>query len=812
MWKSSIDINEILRRQKDLGALDALYSLCVIWRNAVYTKDYIADDLWLTAPVLSLAGQELEKALIESGDFSPSADFYLALFCTFSHHELFFDTDKTDISAIENLLEREMSKEKIRYPFRFGRDLYDRFNDINQTNRTDHLLPEQAFHLLEGTPKGIYQVGSKLIGPLGVFDSMEPRAIYPSQSLPLWHCSDTGCDAVHFVKLEPYQNKVEDIFVKINKFNRDSYGPKSEWEKCLRWAYRLDNWENGKPYYDICELIAGTIIGVELTLLVERVLSGKYKMNCRQLLEKPPRSKSFAQGSAAELAKKLNREQQLHLLFVLPDEYLVEVLDDLIYENIIKVPIGEKRSPEFTSRGRNKDRHATLSSRGVRSEVNDPINQLISLITNGYEMSGVRTDLDWRVKENSTKNIRESLFNFILNNGPARAVDELILSSNSVTTYVCKEVSLSMRHVEAGSKKANDRILWKLGFNPDEFDQSISRIKEKNREFNEVVLSLNPVETEEHRQKIRSSGVNLFVYLEDYLDKYISYNVWLLSTDHFAGSNFVFDLVKARSVVPAVLGANIASENGYISWSRDGSNTLGVLLTYLAKAIDWIASLTDSTRSDLKRDESELPHYSGDISTPFLFRHSQLWADADRVELERYSERFSSISRLILQANLAEIRNGIDHHRDEFTFPDNDKMLACSSRLQLAFESADVNRFFPKYFWLAARGSTRFGVIQYTYSDYAGREFVMHGPPSASGLPSKVYRDPVIIAPFNLLGHPNAHIIFRVKERSLYSDYWDGYPRRRSIKPSAGDLTEAGLSISDQVNNSMHPIPNAAAD
>lgn len=515
----------MLRGMQDVKSLDALYSLSVLWKNAVYSKDYIADDLWLSAPVLTSAGKELETALIETGDYARSADFYLALFCTFAHHELFFDSDETDICAINNLLEREIHQEKIRYPFRFGRKLYDRFNDVHQSNRTDHLLPEQVAQLLEGTPKGIYQVGCKLIGPLGVVDSMESRAIYPSMALPLWHCSDTGCDAVHFVKLEPYKNTVENLFVKINQYNRDCFGPRSEWDKELRWAYRLDEWENGKTYYNTCELIADTVIGEELTHLVERALSGKYKASLRELLEKPPRNKSYTQGSAIDLARKLEPEQKLHLLFTLPDQYLIEMLDDLVYANIIKIPIGEKRSPVFSSRGLGKDRDATLSTRGIRSEVEDPINQLISLIINGYEKSGVSTDLDWRVRESSAKNLRESLFNFILNNGPAQAVDELILSSNSVTTYICKEICLSMTHVLTGNKKANDRILWKLGFNPEEFDQTIPRIKEKNREFNEVVLSLNPIESEEHRQKIRSSGVNLFVYLEDYLDRYISYHI-----------------------------------------------------------------------------------------------------------------------------------------------------------------------------------------------------------------------------------------------------------------------------------------------
>jgi hypothetical protein len=781
MWKSSVDLKDIIDEFENLESLDRLYSLKVLWSHAVYTKNYEADDAWKSLLVFTPYGQNLLDFLIDTDETKLVADFYLALFFTFSYHELIFDWQKTNISGIEKLLTQEIHKDKIRYPYHFGRYLYDRFNDLPQSNRTDHLLPEQVSKLLEGTPKGVYQVGYIVVGPLGVIDSMEPRSILPSLSLPLWHCSDTGCNAIHYVRLEDPKILLEESFQNIYIKLRNTYGPESEWEKALRWMYRNDQWENGRPFCNIINLIAETVIGEELSTLVETALTGKYKNHLRGLLAKPPIKKILSQRPAYEIARKLNLEQQLQLLITLPDNYLVESIDNLVYLKKIKIPIGEVRAPKHIYRGLANDRYVSLSSRGTRSNTKDPISQLMSFIISAYNNAGTINELEWRIRESTSANINESLFNYIRKCGPCRTINDLVLSSSAITEYICNEITLSMKHVGSDVEFANDRMLWKLGFDPDEFDETIPRIKENLRDFNEIVLSLNPINSEQDRQLIRASGVNLFVYLEDYLDRYISYIIWLLSSDHFIENDFCFDIVNARASVSTILGDKISTDNACVTWSKTGENALGTLLIYLAESIKWISSLDQSSRENLIRKTSDLPHYISNECKPFLFRHTQLWADADSSELVKFKERFISISNLILQANLAEIRNGIDHHRDENTFPDNDKMLACASRLQQAVESADINRFFPKYYWLTFRKSNQYGIIEYRYIDYAKRELIIYGPPISSGLPRKIYKQPVLVAPFNLMSHPNSQLIFRVKESSNYSNYWNGYPRRRKI-------------------------------
>ena len=240
------------------------------------------------------------------------------------------------------------------------------------------------------------------------------------------------------------------------------------------------------------------------------------------------------------------------------------------------------------------------------------------------------------------------------------------------------------------------------------------------------------------------------------------------------------------------IGETIECDNGMVTWSANGENALGVLLRYLAQTAVWIESLIEKERDELKRNDDELPHYVNEDLRPFPFRHKQFWADTDLTELIKYKDGFLSISRLIHQADLATVRNGIDHHRDELTFPDSDKMLACVVRLQQAVENSDVSRYFPKPFWLTSRKGDRFGIIKRIFTDYASRELEVYGPSVASGLPNQIYRHPVVIAPANLIGYPNSQLMFRIREKSEHSTYWSDYPRRRKIESmrNANIITE----------------------
>lgn len=791
MWKSSPEIREVIQGLEDIELLIDLHALSTFWLYAVYPEGYRADDAWRRVLVLSSDG---ERIVNEFGGLLPDVpepDLVLTLFGIFAYHDLLVDWKRSDLDAIATLLERELLSEKLRLPYRFGRVLYDRFNDVHHSSRTEHLLPEDTRKLLEGTSQGVYQLNRYVTGPLGVLQSEESRWISPSLVLPLWHCSDTGCIAFHEVSLIPPEVSVVQAYRALLEKMKIQYGPRSEWHPVLRWLHRGERWEAGRPYYDLPVVFADCVVGRERTNLLTCALSGRHGDLLRAVLSGPPRRKSDGSGPAVDVAERLSPEAQLQLIFLLPDKLLIDLLDTNIDSAILRVPPGEKRTSKIHPPGRGyRDSITEISSLGVRSTRENPTVRLCTEVWRAYERCGLMNELEWRVRADSALSVKEAVVAFIRDKGPVEAVNELVLSSGAVTQAVCANLGTSIAHAAPREPIAVERMLWKLGFDPMQFDDSIPRFQARLREFNERVLEISPVKTEDDREKIRSVGVNVFVSVEDFLERFVSYNVWLLASDHFLQTNYSFDLAKARRLIPAILGERLESGSTQVVWSPDGKNSLGVLFRYLSESVKWMDSLDGTSRDALLRPEEDLPHFASDQYHPFAFRHKQLWADSDINELRNYREGYRSVARLLEQANLTEMRNGLDHYRDGDKFPDGDALLACAARLQQALQLAEVHRYFPKTFWLHRWTKDRFGLIQYECVDYAGRPMYLYGPLLASGLPEPSDKWPMLIAPGNLLGMPQSTLVFQVRETNEYSAYWEGYPRKRRIPPAKSLISE----------------------
>ncbi|TMN71556.1 hypothetical protein CWB85_10650 [Pseudoalteromonas sp. S1727] len=779
MWKSQADTKELIKSIENIEQLERLYSLSLFWKNAVYPEDYIASKEWVHYLTLSVSGEEIVNQIIEETGIAKDEYFFMSLFGRFFHHNLIFDHEKSNIDEIQRLLSQEILGEKITFPYRFGRLLYDRFNDYIKTNKTKHLLPEDTKTLLTGTPKGISQVSDIIIGPLGVLNSSVPRFVPPTLTLPLWHCSDTGCNAPHFVNLVPPVNgKLQDVYQQTETAVKKHYGPPSEWAPALKWIHRKGELEHWRSYSAIMELIAESLFGNERTALLACALKGESKNQLRELISSPPKKKSDGTGKPEEVAERLSAEEQLQLLMTLSDNQLIQYIDELTAANKIKIPIGEIRKAKFYYRGRSGDDICELSSFGIRSRIENPLINLTALIWNAYYSDGITQELEWKLREVNGRDARESLTIYAREYGPEKTVTDLILSISSVTKKICNDIKLSLDLIQGSNSKAVKRMLWKLGFAPNEYDDLLLRLKARLTSFNEKALSINKIDDESDREGIRSIGVNLFVSLEEYLDRLISYNVWLLSNDHFSESKFVYDIDIGRQRVRKYLSN---SSDNSIEWSIKGDNSLGVLLYFLSELLTWLNNLEETSRDKLKRNEDDLPHYIHDELRPFPFRHMEFWADTDVREFSLYKDGLASIIRLINQSDLASIRNGIDHFRDEDSFPEIDKMIACATRLQQAVEMSDIGRYFPKSFSLTSERKDSFNGIEFTFEDYRGKEFKSFGPAVVSGLPKPKFGEPIVIAPCNLLGLPNSNLMFKIRISSEFSRHWENYPRRRKI-------------------------------
>ena len=280
--------------------------------------------------------------------------------------------------------------------------------------------------------------------------------------------------------------------------------------------------------------------------------------------------------------------------------------------------------------------------------------------------------------------------------------------------------------------------------------------------------------------------MNLFVSIEQVLEELIVYNIWLLSSDHFLETRFVFYLTDARKLVSQVLGEKLESEFGTFIWNNEGVNTLGTLYRYLQEACVWMRSLFSVDKTALRRPEAELPHYVGKKEGIFAFYHRVFWADVQTASLGAFVDDFAQLATKLNQSNAIPIRNGLDHKRPDADFPNSDVMLAFVSKFREALDQADFNRYIPKEFWAMETKQDRAGRAEYEFRDYNQRKCAVYEPSLALGLGDISLNSPVLIAPGNLLGHVNATLILGIREDSNFSEYWKDYPRRRSIEfPSA---------------------------
>ena len=540
------------------------------------------------------------------------------LFRLFYHTDLLIDYEKIDENSILSLLTEMHTSGQAHWPYVFGNLLYHKFNDRYDGNRTDSLDAESAESLLSGTPQGVFQVGTILSGPLGFISSAEERTISPILRLPLWHCSDTGCKAPHFVKLEVHKSSILHIKTTVVRHILDCFGPPSEWHRSLLRIYRKNKWTNGRPYYDLPAVISDCIIGKEREALFLRVFRSSHNKQISSILKK---TKSLI-GPPEDIVTKLTQEELHQLLLILPDKDLVNFIDELICNKDIKILPTELRTSVTYSHGLSRDTKSQLSSFGIRSAGHPPIIELAALIWTTYESLGLSEELKWRVRGHTGSTLRHSVIDFIRSHGPQAAVRELILPSRNVTTEI-GEYSTFQVWPEEDEINTCNRVLWKLGFNLARYEDEYTILRNRISEFRESVLQLPLTPNEDEKAKIRSVGVNLFVSVEHFLENLLVYNTWILSSDHFTGTGFCYKNVEALSSVSKALGSQFTSGQETIYWKKDGTNTLGVLLGYLNVFRTWLKGRATADKSIIKLNEEDYPHYAIDTIWVFPFLGTQ---------------------------------------------------------------------------------------------------------------------------------------------------------------------------------------------
>lgn len=782
-WRSSKELHRKISRSASRAALEEAFSLSLFFMNSLKKDGYVSDPSWADAILLTPYGETAHALLVDAVDQLPLSTAKQVLFLDFYHHELYVDVVASDLNAIWKIADREIRDRKLLLPSRFGRELYEKFNATDREDRIDHLTFEESTQLLQDATIGVYQVGTIVSGPLGLIRSPVKRLTPPSLSLPLWHCADVGCQTLHEVEL---LDDAADVCIGVSVLQHamnDAEGPCSEWHMPLRDTVRPDHGEEPFSYTDLGPMVADSIHASERTALLVHALASSSGSRLRAVIGSPPRRKSKSIGSAEDVCGALSESEQLQLLHLLSDADLVTLIDGAVRQQAIRVPPNEVRKSKNIPR---TTRHSSeLSSLGVRCAGKNPLVDLCSLIWEAYTSTDKIADLEWRLRLNvGGTSTRNALLVHLCKNDPSEAVKELVLSSAEVARYIATSIGCPLD--QANDSSFIDRVLWKLGFDIPRYSEPLQLLRQRLEFFNQELLSVGTLQHERDRERIRSAGVNLFVSVESFLQELIRYNVWVLSCDHFVDTRFVYNTDDAMDAVADALGSTVTSGSLTVHWDSTGDNTLGTLLVYLQAALKWIKSLPVTDRSIYLRDQADLPHYHDDKFRVFPFKHKALWADSDYSALQRIADNFEAISNKLARSNLAEIRNGLDHQRDEARFPSIQHMLAFAAQFREGLDTAEVQLYYPKELWILGTEMDRYRRRTTKLLDYSGRPYVLYGPSVVHDIQKSLNpKHPVLIAPGSPLGFVNSEITFRIIRPSTYSQYWSNYPSRRTAVPQS---------------------------
>src|SRR5258708_8999572 len=112
-------------------------------------------------------------------------------------------------------------------------------------------------------------------------DSMSRRYSPRSTRLPLWHCSDTGCNAVHNVDLMDANVPAITAISALRKPMRDAEGPPSDWVWIFDMAF---HGLGSRAYIDMPAVLGDCVVGSERTVLLAAAFGSKHGSTLRRWL------------------------------------------------------------------------------------------------------------------------------------------------------------------------------------------------------------------------------------------------------------------------------------------------------------------------------------------------------------------------------------------------------------------------------------------------------------------------------------------------------------------------------------------------
>ncbi|WP_162262065.1 hypothetical protein [Terrabacter sp. Soil810] len=756
-------------------AIHSLLSECVIDRS--YT---IPDTLAAPARLSPFGRTMFDEIRAKNQRLKPN-DVKFSIFMGFGCPEGILIDPSTDLAALRSGITTEISKQRVLFPYIFGRELHDRTAARFPEKR--ELSASQTIDLLKELPVGVFQAGYTTVGPFGCIESLQARTLEATLSVPGYYCSDETCEEVHRIKLNTSDtpprlapaNKTGDY---VTAYLADKYGGSEDpharlISEAFLAEYQVYNLEASEA---IIETVVDGLNLDELRAVAEVALKEGLKAHGAKSLSL--RLGSVVNNPAAFVAG-LSTPHLIQLLLIFPDAFIIHAVDACVSDGTIAISEHEVRVRRIDRFGGNTA-WAEIGRRGIRvtGKGDFVANRLMEMLRSIYydksSASLTPEDLAYLVGPSASNVEEDYILDYAVRGGsPEELLRNLVLGSRAAVHKAGDYLHVSLEGME--KDEMLETLLWKLGASTIALQDDLGRMKKY-----EEALSAR-ISEGASQDAIRAEISNLFASLEGALRVSLEFCTWTLTNDHFLDDlAFVYDPQPRPGVLAFIEKYSPATDNRF-QLDLTGKNTLSALgagFSRLAKAIDRLAP------DEYLRPTSQIPAVCRETNHPFAFPHTIPFFDLSTASKRLVLDSLNSVSRLVQDEVVLKVRNATIHGDTEF--PSVGELGLGLEKLAELRHLLSRSGFYPTLFKRAETVVDELG--RAVYSFHAADTTIVLNRPSwaiAPKMPNTSRRMIAVPACDTMASGP---LRFSLHGRMGDEPYWKGWPKRWSVKREYGNL------------------------
>ena len=771
-------LEEIISKYTDkefISTFINLYGLKYFLNNCIIDKNYDFSNLNCNSIVLSESGLQLLEEL-KQGKYSTCDEniLKLGIFLKFYTVELLIDVKNFDYKSFAKSVNDEIIKKHILFPWIYGRTLYDKyFNEFE--DQVSSLNIDNVLKLLKDTPIGVFQLGSLVVGPLGIQHSEHNRILPPTTRVKLWHCSDPTCNALHSVKLLSAETIISEVLAEIDELTDKE--DDSEW-----FSFYNKQVEKENTFYDDIKIddlpitLVYTFGEKELKYILKEIIDKKE--NARSKL---PHNKKF-QGSSETIVLSLSKAECFQVILLYSSYDILYYTEKLIAEKTILIPSTEIRYSLLQKSGGFFNIFHECNKLGFRSKSSNTQLSLINLrnlILNLYDDERLHQQLEWDLRAYNKDSLKERIEEYINTEEPRKIIRETVFSGlyQINKTFDILKGYFKMPTTPAEEELIIDKVLWKLGFNINIFPPFLEVFEERLAKFKKTI-SIGTSYGESDKEKIRSCAVNLFVSLEEILKHSLAFTTWVLLSDHLKNTRFKYNYAQATLFMTEILNGYKLNEETELIFDSNGKNTLYPLVEGFTALFGICDALLNEDKEKHKRNEAELPRFIGKTNLiDFPLFHDILLLDIKTSSYQSIREIGLKLTTEFNKNKVLSVRNSLEHDRDDFPLK-SDLINACDC-LQNTIEDIKISGIFPNVYLFKSLIKDKHNRVIKTFEDYSGKEITISELINYKGYPVPSTDNPIVILPTINFPETIEPIRFKYEENSEYLFYWKNYPRKK---------------------------------